>query len=321
MGLIKPKLSGTTSESGSSLQHEAAMRVEERFLAEEKKRRHEQTMGRLRTFFFLFLLLGVGGGGFYAWRTGMLDSVLAAFGLGKGAATEEAGGDAETKTSESPAEMQKSKRSVRKIEERIDAFNEMEARFTGATLAYWKDALPEDKPVAKGPPLTYAALVPDMRGGCMFLEVRLSGDNSMKIRKVTRTRAKEVSRAEFNKMIEATPYLVMREGRAYYCSAGKPAPQTGLPVPAKGKAFNPSRQEFGALYDQVAKAKLPRPTFRYDVFLNLTQFKRKLPVATIGFGEEVSRDRFEAAARAAVDDDEAVAAMLSFGEVDFSPAR
>jgi hypothetical protein len=71
----------------------------------------------------------------------------------------------------------------------------------------------------------------------------------------------------------------------------------------------------------VAKAKISRPTFRYDVFLNHTQFKKKLPVATVGFGEEVSRDRFEAAARAAVDDDEAVAAMLSFGEVDFSPAR
>ena len=321
MGLIKAKLSGTTSESGSSLQHEAAMRVEARFQAEEKKRRHEQTMGRLRTFFFFFLLLGVGGGGLYAWRTGMLDSVLATFGLGKGAAAQEAGGDAGTETSESPAETQKPNLSVKKIEERIDAFNEMKTRFTGATIAYWKDALPEDKPVAKGPPLTYMALVPDMKGGCMFLEVRLAADNSMKIRKVTRTRMEEMSRAEFNKMIEATPYLVMREGRAYYCSAGKPAPQTGLPVPAKGKAFNPSRQEFGALYDQVAKAKLPRPTFKYDVFLNHAQFKKKLPVATVGFGEEVARDRFEAAARADVDDDEAVAAMLSFGAVDFSPAR
>ena len=182
--------------------------------------------------------------------------------------------------------------------------------------------IPEDKPTAKKPSLDYTALVPDTKGGCIFLKIRLASDNSMKIQKLMRTRQSiEVSRAEFTKMIEKTPFLVMRENRAYYCSAGKPAPKTGLPVPVKGKPFNPSRQEFGALYDQVCVAKLARPTFKYNVFLNHVQFKQKLLVATVGFGEEVTRECFEAAARAAVDYDDAVAAMLEFGKVDFDHAQ
>lgn len=325
MGLKKAKLSGTTSESGLGLQHEAAMRVEARYLAEEKKRRHAQLIGRLKNLFlFLFLLIG-GGGGFYAWRTGMFDAIRSAFGLEHVDSGQEKGltkgEDAVVETSVAPAKVQNETPAVKQRKESVEAPGKPMELFAGATVAYWKDAVSADKPSPKGQPLMYTALVPDAKGGCDFLKILLAGNNSMKVQRIAPPHEVDVPRAEFNKMVESTPYLVMREGRAYYCSAGKPVRQTGFAVPRKGEVFNPSRLEFGALYDLVFKAKLARPAFKYDVFLDHEHLKKKIPVATVEFGEEVAREFFEAAARAAVDDDEVVAVLLDTAKVGFASAK
>ena len=325
MELKRAKLSGTTSESGLSLQHEAALRVEARWRAEEKRRRHLLMMGRLKMVLFIFLVavVVVLGGGYYAWRNGLLDDHLAQFGIRR---TTEAPimPDATGSSSAQPATEAKPEVevAVQKVAENIDAFNDMLAGFAKATVSYWKDAASADKPEKNGPALEYTALVPGEKGECILLSLSLASDNSMKVKRITQTRGTvDMSRAEFNEMVENTPYLVMREGRAYYCSAGKPARQTGFAVPKKGAAFNPSRQEFGALYDLVSKAKLAKPAFRYDVFLDHAQFKKKLPVATVGVGEEVAHERFEAAVRAAVDDDAVVAVVLDAAKVGFAPAK
>ena len=54
MELKKAKLSGTTTETGSGLQHEAAMRVEARYQAEERRRRHLLLMERLKMLLLLW---------------------------------------------------------------------------------------------------------------------------------------------------------------------------------------------------------------------------------------------------------------------------
>lgn len=318
MQLKKAKLSGTTSESGLGLQHEAAMRVEARFLAEEKKRRHARLVGMLKNFFAILFFLGVCGAGFYAWRSGMLDAIRSAPDSNGVASlpTHEAG------SAEQQPAVKAGTAEVKKIENSIDAINEVAGRFAGVSVSYWKDAPAADKPMANCPSMTYTALVPDADGGQAFLELTLSRDNSVKASRYTKTRGKvDISRAEFGKMIESTPYLVMREGRAYYCSAGKPGKSKGFPVPGKGETFNPSRHEFLALYDQLQKMKIGNPPFKYEVFLDHVHFAKPLSVAIVGFGEEVARDKFEAAARAAVDDDAAVAAMLTGCKVGFRSVK
>lgn len=325
MELKKAKLSGTTSESGLGLQHEAAMRVEARYMEEEKRRRHLLLMERLKVFLcFLIFLAGVLGGGYYAWRKGFLGEPLARFGIFH---QREVGGSAPaaaegTTVEESTATgHEEANEAVEEIAKSIDAYNEAVAKFAGVSIAYWKDALPADKPKKNDPPMDYTALVPNSNGGVSVLKIKLSGDNSMKIQRVTQTRGVAVPRVEFNKMIESTPFLVMREGRAYYCPSGKPVRRTGYVIPRKGKGFNPSRLEFGLLYDLVAKCKIAKPAFKYDVFLNHGRIKQKIHVATVGFGEEVSRERFEVAARTAVTDDKVFAALLDAGIVLFSPAK
>lgn len=327
MELKKAELSGTMSETGLGLQHEAAMRVEARYLAEERRRRHRLQMERLKMSLLLLIFLGGAlGAGYYAWRKGLLGEPLARFGIfqqQKGAFSVSPAVDEPTAENvvTSVSEDEEASAVVEEIAERIDTYNEMVGKFAGVSIAYWKDALPGDRPKKGDPDMDYTALVPDAQGGFNVLRIRLSGDNSMKIRRVTQTREVDVPRAEFNKMVETTPFLVMKDGRAYYCPAGKPVRRAGFAVPKKGEDFNPSRLEFGPFYDLVPKSKIAKPTFKWDVFLDHKQFKKKLPVATVGFGEAVPHERFAAAARAAVDDDSVVAILLDTCEVSFSPAK
>ena len=319
----KAKQAGTTSEAGSSLQHEAVKRVEARYEADERRRRHLRLMERLE-FWFLLILLGAALGGYYAWRKGLLDETLTRFGIFH---EQKVDNPVSSAVDESSAEnalapvSEEASAVVEKITESIDAYNEAVDKFAGVSIAYWKDALPGDRPKKGDLDMDYTALVPDAQGGFNVLKIRLSGDNSMKIRRVTPTREVDVPRAEFNKMVETTPFLVMKDGRAYYCSAGKPVRRTGFAVPKKGEDFNPSRLEFGPLYDLVPKSKIAKPAFKYDVFLDHKQFKKKLPVATVGFGETVPHERFAVAARAAVDDDTVVAVLLGNCKVVYSLAQ
>ncbi len=273
---------------------------------------------------FLVLLGAAMGGGYYAWRKGFLGEPLARFGIFHEPKVDIPASSAidvsAAENAVSPVR-EVASAAVEKIAENIDAYNEAVGKFAGVSIAYWKDALPGDRPKKGDPDMDYAALVPDAQGGFNVLKIRLSGDNSMKIRRITQTREVDVPRAEFNKMIEATPFLVMRAGRAYYCSAGKPVRRTGFSVPKKGEDFNPSRLEFGPLYDLVPKSKIAKPAFKYDVFLDHKQFRKKLPVATVGFGEAVPYERFAAAARAAVDDDTVVAVLLGNCKVVYSLAQ
>ena len=324
MELKKAKLSGTTSESGLGLQHEAAMRVEARYQAEEKLRRHLQRMERLKVFSLFLLFLAVAlGGGYYAWRKGLLDEPLAHFGIFRqqDMALASSVGDEPGAEDSAPSVKGDAHVTVQEIAKTIDAYNEAVGKFAGVSIAYWKDALPTDKPKKNGSAMDYTALVPNLEGGFTILKILFPGDNSMKIRRITQTREEDVSRTEFNKMVELTPFLVLREGRCYYCPARKPVRRTGFAVPKKGEGFNPSCLEFGPLYDQVPKSKIAKPTFKFYVFLDHEKIKKALPVATVGFGEEVPRERFEAAARAAVDDDTVVSILLAAGKVGFSSAQ
>ena len=142
MELKKAQPTGTTSASGNSLQHEAAMRVEERYRAEERRRRHAQMVKSIKNFSLFLLFLFIVGGGLYAWRTGMLDAVRPALGLKGRDEPPTPKGDVperEAVTEVAAASKQKDVQTAKRIEERIDAFNEMTASFANATITYWKE--------------------------------------------------------------------------------------------------------------------------------------------------------------------------------------
>lgn len=325
MPLTSPRPTGATSnaDAAESLQHMAAMRVQARLDAEERLRRHAANVQRLKTFLAFVFFLAVAGGGYWAWSTGRLDTWL---GREPPASSQLSAPDQPSAENQKPlrdGRPSKSSRSpevaapVRTLEENARAFAETEALFSGATVDYWKNALPADRAGKGKPALLFTALIPDVEVGYRLLSIQMGGKGGLVAGEISPSRGLiELSRKDFDKLVAKTPYLVLREKRAYFCSPGNGSlVEKPLPLPDKGAAFDPAKAEFGALYDCLAKVKVQSPKFRYEVLLNLENLKKRVPVATVAFGETVPHGSFEKAARGLVDDADTVKILLSTGSV------
>lgn len=318
-------------------QHAAAMRIQARIEAEEQQRRRAQSAKAFASFLRLVVMLGVVLLGLWAWKSGLLDSVLdreqqgANADLFTDAQTSDPAANADEAKGVS-AVLDKAARSVQDIKDSVaKALGKTSTpiasspkavdRFAGAKLDYWKNAADEDRP-GKDRPLTFAGLVPDGAGGYVELELEMGGGKPFAARKITGTGdAVDIDKVAFNKLIADTPYLVAREGRAYFCSPGKGTKPDFYKVPAKDGAFDPSREEFGALAACLVAAKIPAPAFKYEVRLVLEKLQKELVVATVGYGESVPRAAFETAARTLIDDAETCATLLAAGKVRVEAAK
>ena len=76
MQLRHPTQTGTASQSADDLQHAAAMRVQARIDAAERKQASRESAKAFKNFFSIVLMLGVLALGFWAWKSGLLDSAL-----------------------------------------------------------------------------------------------------------------------------------------------------------------------------------------------------------------------------------------------------
>jgi hypothetical protein len=97
---------------------------------------------------------------------------------------------------------------------------------------------------------------------------------------------------EFNRLVKKSPYLIMREGRAYFAESRGNAFQKKYSFPASGEV-NPSRDMFGSLYNAMFELKVTKPHFKYGVKFLCKGESRPIDVAMIGFGENVLRKKFE----------------------------
>ena len=302
MELKRPRPTGTTSEMANDLQHEAAMRVQARLDADLAHQRRVARARALRSFLSILLMVGALLGVVWAWRSGLLDS-----------AQEEASPrPLPTKGPSGSPAVQPSADPKRHAADL--------AKFAGASVEYWRNARPADKP-GKGNVLSFTGFVPGPERGFDLLEIEMGGGRLAAKRIDATGTATPLDKAAFNKLIARTPYLVVREGRAYFCSAGQGDLTENLKVPAPGCAFDPSRAEFGPLADCLAAAKVKTPAFRYEVSLVIEKLHRTLPVATVGFGESVPRVAFEQAVGTLVADSEMVSTLLAAAKVQVKPAK
>lgn len=334
MQLRHPTQPGAASQSGDDLQHAAAMRVQARIDAAERKQASRESAKAFKNFFSIVLMLGVLVLGFWAWKSGLLDSALEKKSEEQkqqlGDLYEAAPAKGSASAGDSAAEGVKGTGAqildrVKKVVQDVASAGgsgaakpasaaAVAARFEGATVDYWKNAVAEDKP-GKDRSLLFTGLVPKEGGSFDLLEIEMGGGRFAVKRVGAAGQAEEIDRAGFNKLIAKTPYLVVREGRAYYCSAGQGSKPDFYKVPAKGGALNPSRDEFGALAGCLAAVKTKTPAFKYKVTLVLEKLKKELEVATVGYGEEIPRAAFEKAARTLLDDAEMCETFLAAGKV------
>ena len=319
MELKRPVQTGTTSRMGNDLQHEAAMRVQARLDADEALRRKLAKEKAIRSGLSVAAMLLALGGGFWAWRSGLLDSSLDK--QPQPAPQTAAAPAAPVTTPAAPAvkPLPAAKTAPAAPVENLHA--QALARFAGASFDYWKNAVAADKP-GKDQARTFTGLVPAAAGGFTLLEIEMGGGRPLTVRRIGSDNAvAELPRSEFAKLIAKTPYLVVREGRAYFCSAGESSGAGFHKVPAKGAAFDPARAELGALADCLKTAKVQAPKAKYKVTLVIEKLKKELPVATVGYGETVPRTAFEKAARTLLDDAGMCETFLAAGKVRVAAAK
>lgn len=319
MELRRARPTGTTSEAGNVLQHEVAMRVQARIDAEFRRKRRVEMIQKLKLLLALAFVAAVAGAGWWAWKNGKLDKYLEQAGISQAERIEAAEKPSEStftpSASTSSTRKEPEEVVVAKIEANVDAYNAAEAQFSGATVDYWKNAVAEDRPSKGKPPLVFTGLVPEGADGHLLFELTLASGKPLEVKRISAGRgAVSLSKADFEKIVSKTPYLVVRGGRAYFCSNVKG--KDSFPVPKVGESFNPSKEEYGALFSRMSTLKLKRPTGRYEVTLSIERFRKVLPIGIVGFGEGIGRTAFEQAVRTLVDDVEVCETLLAAGKVN-----
>ena len=203
MELKRPRLTGTTSRTGDSLQHEAALNVQARIDAEARRRRQRERAQFLRFLMRGLLVVVLVGGGSWAWQKGWFDKYL-----GEDEREFEPVGD-EAAADVSSSEDRNESASVgvgRESEGALDALRAAEAKFAGATLGYWKNAAVEDRPVKGRPPLVFTGLVPDGKGGRMLFELTRVWGKPLTARRLAEGGGAQIlSKAAFEKLVGAMP--------------------------------------------------------------------------------------------------------------------
>ena len=189
------------------------------------------------------------------------------------------------------AEQQRIKDERQMAQLRKVSYDAVLRQFREARMDFWKNAPPEDRPGKVKEPLTFNCLVPETNSFAV-LALTCKPDEPMAIQRLTPTADPvELSDADFKQLTVEVPYLVMREGRSYFCTPGKLSATTNA-VPAYGEIVNPSKETFGALYDLVFKLRIKRPDFVWQVSFQPRDFETAIDICTVRFGETVARNRF-----------------------------
>lgn len=319
MELRKPRPTGSNSETANNLQHQAAMRITARFEAEARAVRRAAFMRSLKTFFSVVFVLVVAGGGYWAWKSGLLDAYV------DRVSETERKGDAndvvecqpvglQEKMSADPGVKVDAQHEVARIDENMAASRTLEASFEGASVDLWENAVPEDRPAKGKPPLVFAGLVPDGKAGQVLLQVTIESGSPLQVKKLSPVHGLvEISKAEFDNLVASSPYLVAREQRAYLSTPAKKKRSMEFSIPGKNGSLDPSYEIFGSILPQLDALKMKRPTHRYEVSLELKGLKKSIPVAVVGFGETVSHNDFLAALKKDLNDRETCEMLLSAG--------
>jgi hypothetical protein len=275
MTLKSPSPQNGQTQASNDLQREVADRVTKRWEEQNKKERRAARISSLKNWFAIFLLCVMGCGGFYVWKRGGLEQCLMDAKSVIATVSDKFGDQKSKDTSQ------------------CDRYADAVKSFGSAKIDYWKNAPASDKPEKSAVPLDFLCLIPDDKGNPLILELHTAPGAKMTVKRISASLGTvDFPVEKFNSLIKKSPYLVVRDGRAYFADSRKPGLQKELPFPEKG-ALNPAAIAFGALYDVMHKLKVGKPDFRYAIKFSGKGTDEVLDVATVGFGESVDRKLLE----------------------------
>ena len=332
MKLKPPESAISTSTAYNSLQREAADRVTQRYEDQRRKDCLRALLVGVKTLLEFILLIVLVGVGAYVWQRVVPNGWMASEKDAESAKIEMTGLMTSSVTEGKtlgvvPPNMVPSTRESEDVRNRnLDAYSEIVRQFRKAEVDYWKNALNVVRVGKNAGSIKYWCLAADEGSLPVIFELSIAKGTKMNVRRLSASNGLvDSSVAEFERFTAKSPYLVMREGRAYFASKGKERLPVTVSAPQKGGALNPAQLEFGGLYAIFTELKMPPPRFAYDVLFEVKGGDPVLKVATVRFGEDVSYDQFfsKVAEHYDLSESEAMVidAVLKMGKARIVPAE
>ena len=156
---------------------------------------------------------------------------------------------------------------LRKQRENVKRYEEALGRFRNATLHLLSSAPASDVPSTVDADTWFSCLMPGGRTGGILYEIHALPGKELHVSQLgSDGKKEEVKIEDFNGIASKTSFLLTKGSRCYYSPRDKGRWELRLPVPATGDALDPSREDFGDLYDIVRKRGIAADTFGYEVF-------------------------------------------------------
>ncbi len=323
---FRPPKPAPASEETTQFLQESVDRVTRRHEDASRRKWQSRLFTVLQSIVYTGFLLVIIAGFFYAWQGGLLDDLIGGessecpSAVGEGVKRVEMHEDLRGGNMANAKEVAEEGR-VDTNARKPDTYAEVKRLFRTAKVDYWKNAQDEDKPIKGEAPLAFWCIVVGENEEPVLLELSIQFGAKMKVRRLSASAGMvNATEEEFAKWTARNPYLVMREGRAYFAAKKDRMPMV-WPTPAQGESLNPSELEFGALYAIFQKMHMQAPPFVYDVFFEV-KGDSTLRIATVRFGEKVSREAFvkKIESQYGLDSTDAMAvdAVLKVGRVKIS---
>lgn len=215
-------------------------------------------------------------------------------------------------------------------------------RLRTATIDYFRNADNSDRPGKVDAETSFLCLFPGDADGGVFYQVRIKpGEASVASRLREDQDPEAVAEDRFTELSTTMPYLIMREyvgsngsGKSYlvYPKKARRSPTT-VKVPRPGSVFNPSKADFGPLYDAVKALGTPHMVFNYRISFNARGLPAPIVLPRVySFDGEVDRAAVETAVKRTLAELARTNAplvatlpplekLLSIGSISFEPVR
>ena len=191
---------------------------------------------------------------------------------------------------EAEAARKKAEELAKAEQERRRKYNALAVDFKNVPIDYWKNAPADLRPGNVKHDMVYRCLLPDSVDGLAFYDVSVKPREPMSVKRLSaETDAQEIPSEEFGKLCTQNPYLMLVEGKVYFCPTMKWRKHH---VPTDSEELNPSSEEFGALYGVLQDIGVRPQKFRYEVLLQSPNEAEPMSVGQVAWGDSLSRDAF-----------------------------
>ena len=175
--------------------------------------------------------------------------------------------------------------------------------FRNGKIDYGRNASISDLPDKVTSEAKFLYLVPGGVSSFSLYDVFVRPGQPLAVRELSEKELpQDVAAEEFNRLIETTPCLTVRNfldnpslvgaRPTLYFHSPVPRPQTAS-IPDADTSLNPSREEFGELYGALKAIGGGQLVYTYQIDVHIPGWQQDVPIQTVRFADEIGRNAFE----------------------------